>query len=201
VAGQRPKQGWIYMINPYRVSLRCKMGHIHFYDLIEPGEVECQTAFCSLTINSSHVFRGAHPHIIWTSDEFETETNYSVKTFTTIPLTSKTTFTGLSTTYPIVSNSKNGLTAKSYALINQISTIDGNCLKKADGNWLERMGQLELRDKTEIEQRLKFSLGLSSSTTDDFIRSMTPELFKKAYGYLPDDLKMKALEDLIDGVD
>jgi mRNA interferase MazF len=201
VAGQRPRQGWIYMINPYRVSLRCKMGHIHFYDLIEPGEVECQTASCSLVINSSHVLRGAHPHIIWTSDEFETETNYSVKTFTTIPLTSKTTFTGLSTTYPIISNSKNGLTAKYYALVNQISTIDGNCFKKADGNWLERIGQLEPRDKTEIEQRLKFSLGLSSSTTDDFIRNMTPELFKKAYGHLPDDLKVKALEDLIDGVD
>jgi hypothetical protein len=29
------------------------------------------------------------------------------------------------------------------------------------------MGQLELRDKTEIEQRLKFSLGLSSITTDE----------------------------------
>ncbi len=201
MAGQRPRQGWIYMINPYRVSLRCKMGHIHLYDLIEPGEVECQTNSCSLVINSSHVFRGAHPHIIWTSDEFETETNHSVKTFTTIPLTSKTTFTGLSTTYPIVSNSKNGLSAKSYALVNQISTIDSNCFKKADGSWLERMGQLESRDKTEIDQRLKFSLQLSSTITDDWLRNMTPELFKKAYGHLPDDLKMKALEDLIDGVD
>jgi hypothetical protein len=28
---------------------------------------------------------------------------------------------------------------------------------------------------------------------------MTPELFKKAYGYLPEDLRMKALEDLLDG--
>jgi hypothetical protein len=58
LAGQRPIEGWIYMINPYQVSLRCKMGHIHFYDLIEPGEVECQTASCSLAIDSSHVFRG-----------------------------------------------------------------------------------------------------------------------------------------------
>lgn len=201
MAAQRSRQGWIYMINPYRVSLRCKMGHIHFYDLIEPGEVECQTASCSLAINSSHAFRGAHPHIIWTSDEFETETNYSVKTFTTIPLTSKTTFAGLPTTYPIVSNSKNGLTAKSYALVNQISTIDGNCFKKADGNWAERMGQLELRDKTEIEQRLNFSLGLSSAITDAFLQNMTPELLKKAYGHLADNLKTKTLEDLIDGVD
>ena len=100
-----------------------------------------------------------------------------------------------------MNNSKNGLTTKSYALVHQLYPIDGNCFKKIDGNWIERMGQLELRDKTEIEQRLKFSLGLSSVTTDDFLRSMTPELFKKAYGHLPDDLKMKALEDLIDGVD
>ena len=33
MAGKRPKQGWIYMINPYRVSLRCGNGHQHFYDL------------------------------------------------------------------------------------------------------------------------------------------------------------------------
>jgi hypothetical protein len=66
---------------------------------------------------------------------------------------------------------------------------------------MERMGQLDSRDRREIEQRLKFSLELSSPTTDDFLRNMTPELFKKAYGDLADDLKMKALEDLIDGVD
>jgi mRNA interferase MazF len=201
VAGQRPRQGWIYMINPYRVSLRCKMGHIHFYDLIEPGEVECQTASCSLAINSSHVFRGTHPHIIFTSDEFEADTNYSVKTFQVIPLTSKTTFAGLPTTYPIVSNSKNGLTTKSYALVHQLYPINSDCFKKADGSWMERMGQLDSRDRREIEQRLKFSLELSSPTTDDWLRNMTPELFKKAYGHLADDLKMKALEDLIDGVD
>jgi mRNA interferase MazF len=201
VAGKRPRQGWIYMINPYRVSLRCKMGHIHFYDLIEPGEVECQTASCSLSINSSHVFRGTHPHIIFTSDEFEADTNYSVKTFQVIPLTSKTTFAGLPTTYPIVSNSKNGLTTKSYALVHQLYPINSDCFKKADGSWMERMEQLDSRDRREIEQRLKFSLELSSPTTDDFLRNMTPELFKKAYGHLADDLKMKALEDLIDGVD
>jgi hypothetical protein len=34
-----------------------------------------------------------------------------------------------------------------------------------------------------------------------FFNTMTPELFKKAYGHLPNDLKVNALEDLIDGVD
>ncbi len=40
MGGQRPRQGWIYSINPYRVSLRCKLGHVHIYNLDEPGEVE-----------------------------------------------------------------------------------------------------------------------------------------------------------------
>ena len=202
MAGQRPRQGWIYMIDPYRVSLRCKTGHTHIYDLTEPGEVECQTASCSLTINSSHVFRGAHPHIIWTSEEFETETNYSVKTFITIPLTSKMTFAGLPTTYPMVNNSKNGLTDKSYALVHQICTVDGNCFKKPNGDWLERMGQLQIKDKDKIEERLKYSLGLSNEPTDDwFQQNASPELLKKIYGYIPNPFKIKALEDLIDGVD
>ncbi|QOV21201.1 hypothetical protein [Anabaenopsis elenkinii] len=40
MAGQKPRQGWIYWINPYRVSLRCKLGHVHIYNLDEPGESE-----------------------------------------------------------------------------------------------------------------------------------------------------------------
>ena len=216
MAGQRPKKGWIYKINPYRVSLRCKAGHNHIYDLTnpkeseseniekydstEPGEVKCKTHSCSLIINSSHVFRGDHPYVIWASDEFETDTSYSVKTFTAIPLTSKTTFSGLPTTYPMVNNSKNGLDKKSYVLVHQLCTIDGNCFKKHNGDWLERMGQLQSKDRDKIEERLMYSLGLSGEPTDDWFRNnMTPELFKKAYGYLPEDLRMKALEDLLDG--
>ncbi|WP_235335352.1 MULTISPECIES: hypothetical protein [Aphanizomenon] len=98
MAGQRPRQGWIYWINPYKVSLRCKLGHVHIYNLDEPGEVECQT--CSENINSSRVFRGTHPYIIWTSDQFQDESGY-IATFSVIPLTSQTTFNGLPTTYPI----------------------------------------------------------------------------------------------------
>jgi len=74
VAGQKPRQGWIYWINPYRVSLRCKLGHVHIYNLDEPGEVECQS--CKENINSSRVFRGTHPYIIWTSDQFQDESGY-----------------------------------------------------------------------------------------------------------------------------
>jgi len=44
VAGQKPRQGWIYFINPYRVSLRCKRGHDHIYEINQAGEIECQTS-------------------------------------------------------------------------------------------------------------------------------------------------------------
>jgi mRNA interferase MazF len=197
VAGQKPKRGWIYMINPYRVSLRCKSGHNHVYDLTEPGEVECETASCSLVINSSRVLRGSHPYIVWINDELP-----SVQTFTAIPLTSQRTLAGSPTVYPIVNNSRNGLTNISYALIHQFCTIDGNCFKNADGDWSTRIGQLEARDKNEIEERLKFTLGFSNELTDDWFRqNVNPEFFKKAFGFLADDVKMKALEDLIDGVD
>ncbi|MBD2513343.1 type II toxin-antitoxin system PemK/MazF family toxin, partial [Nostoc muscorum FACHB-395] len=126
MAGQRPRQGWIYSINPYRVSLRCKLGHVHIYNLDEPGEVECQT--CTENINSSRVFRGIHPYIIWTSDQFQDESGY-IATFCVIPLTSQGTFNGLPTTYPINSTSRNGLDKSSYALVHQICTVDANCFK------------------------------------------------------------------------
>ena len=95
-----------------------------------------------------------------------------------------------------------GLTDKSYVLVHQICTVDGNCFKKLNGDWLERMGQLQSKDKNKIEERLKYSLGLSSEPTDDwFQQNASPELLKKIYGYMPDSLKMKALEDLVDGVE
>ena len=42
MAGQRPRHGWIYMVNPSRVSLSCRNGHQYLYDLPEPSEVECK---------------------------------------------------------------------------------------------------------------------------------------------------------------
>ncbi len=97
MAGQKPRQGWIYFINPYRVSLRCRVGHTHIYDLDEPGEVQCQTISCTENINSSRVFRGTHPYVVWTGDEFQDESGY-IATFSVIPLTSQTTSNGLPTT-------------------------------------------------------------------------------------------------------
>lgn len=201
MAGKRPKQGWVYWINPYRVSLRCHSDHTHFYDLIEPGKVICKTRDCDLEINSSRVFRGKHPYLVWSSDEFQEETGY-IQTFIAIPLTSQTTFLGLPTTYPIVNNSRNGLTKKSYALVHQLHTIDGNCFKNSDGDWLERIGQLEAKDRQEIEERLRYVLNLSTEPTDDwFKQNASPELLKKLHGYLSEDLKLEFVEDLLDSLD
>jgi mRNA interferase MazF len=202
MAGQRPRKGWIYMIDPYRVSLRCSNGHQHIYDLVEPGEVQCQTASCSLTINSSRVFRGAHPHVIWTSEEFQQDTNNYVQTFTAIPLTSKATFAGLPTTYPIGDTTKNGLTIKSYALIHQICTVDGNCFKDEQGNWLNRLGQLDAKGLEEITRRLKYYLGINNQPNEDWFRdNATPEIVQKIYGYLSDAEKTVLLERLLDDLD
>jgi len=189
------------MINPYRVSLRCSSGHVNIYNLNEPGELQCQTSSCSLTINSSRVLRGTHPHIIWTSDQFQDESGY-IQTFTAIPLTSQTTFSGLPTTYPINNTAKNGLSTKSYALVHQICTVDGNCFKDASGSWIEREGQLDQKDRAEIARRLKFFLGFDETPSDDwFKQNASPALVQKIYGHLSEADKSTLLESLIDDLE
>lgn len=201
MAGQKPRQGWIYPINPYRVSLRCKRGHVHLYQLDEPGEVTCKTSGCTITINSSRVFRGNHPYIIWTSNEFQDDSGY-IATFTVIPLTSQETYKGLPTTYPINSSSKNGLNKNSYALIHQIYTVDGNCFKDRDGNWLTRIGQLDKSDKEAIEERLRYYLAIQENPGEDwFVNNASPELLNKVWDYLPTEDKQATLENLIDNLD
>ena len=202
MAGQKPRQGWLYFINPYRVSLTCKLGHTHIYELTEPGEIECKTSSCTLTMNSNRVFRGNHPHIIWTSDQFQEDCNY-VQTFTVIPLTSQEKYKGLPTAYPINSTSKNGLEQNSFALVHQISTIDANCLKDSAGNWFNRIGQLDKGDKESIEKRLKYFLNLQDDPSEDwFAQNASIELLQTVFDYLPDEqTKTIALEKLIDNLD
>lgn len=125
MAGQKPRQGWIYVINPAQVCLRCKAGHIHSYELPQSGDLQCKTNSCNFTLNSSRVFRGRHPYLIWTSNPFQDESGY-LATFTVIPLTSQDTFKGLPTTYPINSTARSGLDRNSLALVHQISTVDAN---------------------------------------------------------------------------
>lgn len=198
MAGQKPKQGWIYSINPYRVSLRCKVGHVHIYNLDEPGEVECKT--CTQNINSSRVFRGIHPYIIWTSDEFQDKYGYT-STFSVIPLTSQTTSSGLPTIYPINSTSRNGLYKTSYALVHQICTVEANCFKDSSANWVDRIGQLDKPDKDVIEERLKYFLNIQENPSEDwFTQNASLELLKKVFDYLPEDTKSLAIEKLINNL-
>ncbi|MFM5982075.1 MAG: type II toxin-antitoxin system PemK/MazF family toxin [Sphaerospermopsis kisseleviana] len=198
MAGQKPRQGWIYWINPYRVSLRCKLGHVHIYNLDEPGEVECQT--CKENINSSRVFRGTHPYIIWTSDQFQDESGY-IATFSVIPLTSQTTFNGLPTTYPINRTARNGLDKNSYVLVHQICTVDANCFKDSSENWLNRIGQLDKPDKEAIEERLKYFLNIQDHPSEDwFAQNASPEIVKKVFDYLSEEDKSSVIEELINNL-
>lgn len=186
------------MISPYRVSLTCKAKHTYIYNLDEPGEIPCKIESCSLTINSSHVFRGTHPYVIWTSDQFQYDSSY-IKTFIAIPLTSKTTFAGLPTTYPITKTARNSLMEKSYALVNQICTVDSACFKDKDDCWIERIGQLDQKDKNGIEERLKYVLNINEEPSEDWFKKNTsPELIKRLYSYLPASIQEEALEDLLD---
>ncbi|MBD2133540.1 MULTISPECIES: type II toxin-antitoxin system PemK/MazF family toxin [unclassified Sphaerospermopsis] len=198
MAGQKPRQGWIYWINPYRVSLRCKLGHVHIYNLDEPGEVECQT--CKENINSSRVFRGTHPYIIWTSDQFQDESGY-IATFSVIPLTSQTTFNGLPTTYPINRTARNGLDKNSYVLVHQICTVDANSFKDSSENWLNRIGQLDKPDKEAIEERLKYFLNIQDNPSEDwFAQNASPEIVKKVFDYLSEEDKSSVIEELINNL-
>lgn len=201
MAGKRPRQGWIYMINPLLVSLRCGYGHQHIYNLDASEELDCQTSSCNQKINSSRVFRGTHPYIIWTSDQFQDESGY-IQTYTTIPLTSQTTFSGLPTTYPIANTTRNGLEKKSYALVHQVFTVDGHCFKNVSGDWLDRMGQLDATDKEGIERRLKYFFGFAHSPDEDwFKQNASPELVQKIFGYLPNTEKNKVLETLLEDLE
>lgn len=204
MAGQRPQQGWIYKkINPSRVSLSCRRGHRYFYDLPELREINCKHLGCDQTINPSRVFREEHPYIIWTSNEFQNDTNY-IQTFTVIPLTSKRNRTndGLFTFYPITKTSKNGLDVTSYALVHQICTIDGNCFKDRNGDWLKKNGQLDKKDKNEIEETLAYYLNVSTNPNDDWFRkNASSALVKKIFNLLPEAEQEKTLEELMDSLD
>jgi hypothetical protein len=188
VAGKKPRQGWIYFVNPHKVSVSCKRGHNHLYNLSEPGKIECKTVNCTLIINSSRILRGEHHYLIWTSDQFQDESKY-IQTFTVIPLTSQETFKGLSVVYPINSTKRNGLSKNSLALVHQICTVDANCFKDSQGNWFERVGQLDIGDKEAIEERLKYFLNLGDDSSDDWLmNNVSVEVLEKVFDYLPKDM-------------
>lgn len=183
MAGKKPRKGWIYFINPYQVRLTCKIGHTYLYNLTKPNIVECQHPDCQLKMNYSRVFRGNHPYIIWIKNELQDVYSY-VDTFIVIPLTSSSRERdkGLPTAYPINATNRNNLDKNSIALVHQICTVDANCFKDREGNWLTRIGQLDKSDKEAIEERLKYILDLSNNPTEDwFMQNATPELLKQVF--------------------
>lgn len=86
--------------------------------------------------------------------------------------------------------------------MHQICTVDGNCFKGTAGSWLDRIGQLDRKDKNEINRRLQFFLNISESPSNDWFKNnASPELVEKIYGYLPDVERKELLESLIDDVE
>lgn len=197
-SGQKPRKGWIYMINPNIFILRCKAGHSNKYEHQEVTEIVCSHPCCNLTINPSHVIRGLHPYLLWSNDSFH-DRYPNIKTFTVIPLTSSSTLTGLSTVYPLIPNQQNGLDKKSYLLINQITTVDSSCFKELQNNtWIRRVGQLDKRDKEDIQNRLNFYLGLETDREDWFINKIDKDLRMKAIWKLAKDERIEIAEKIIE---
>lgn len=191
MAGKTPRQGWIYLVNPQKVSIRRQHNHNQIYDLNEPDKMECKTLDCKLTVNYSRVLPGEHHYLFWEIDQVQDKSE-SLQTFTVIPLTFQTTCKGLPTAYPINSTSKNGLDRNSLALVHQICTVDANCFKDSQGNWLDRVGQVDKGDKESIEERLKYFFNLGNDSSDDWLmNNVSVEVLEKVFDYLPQDMTKK----------
>ena len=138
--------------------------------------------------------RGKHPHIIWSEYSYGKFHTYHV-----IPLTSKDTFRGLPSVYPIKKNGRNGLDKNSLALVHQLTMIDSECLRYGNGQWMQRMGVISADDRKAIELRLKFSLQLSETPSDDwFTENASPELLKQIFSNLNKEQQENIVTDLLD---
>ena len=203
MAGQKPKQGWVYLINPYRVFLRCLLGHVHIYSLDKTDNIYCKTASCRQIINYSKKFRGEQPYIIWKSDKLKNGLN-DINTFTAIPLLFdiREEDKGLPTVYPINPTNRNGFEKQSFAFTHEIFTVDAKCFKNAKGDWLNRIGQIDKPDKQAIEERLKYFLDIQENPSGDwFIQNTSLEILREVFDNLSLDNQYSALVDFIDDVE
>lgn len=207
MAGKTPKQGWIYLINPDRVFLRCLLGHVHIYNLNKNLEktdsISCKTAYCKQIIHYNKLFRREQPYIIWTSDKFQNGLNY-IDTFTIIPLNFdiQEIYKGLPMIYPINATKSNGFEKQSFALTHQIFTVDANCFKDDKGDWLNRIGQIDKSEKQAIEERLKYFSDIQANPNDDwFIQNTSLEVLREIFDNLAVDNQYSALVDFIDDVE
>ena len=194
MAGKKPRHGWLYMINPKQVVLRCDLGHEHSYDISGPDDLDCSHSSCTSKINSSSVMRGKHPYIVWSV--------YTYGKFHlchAIPLTSRETFQGLPTSYPIKAHPNNGLTCNSLALVHQLTAIDVECFKDVNGNWSERLGVINTGEKKDLEERLRYALNLPNCLSEDwFTKNSSPELLEKVYMGIEPIQREEALSRLVD---
>lgn len=197
MAGQRPRQGWIYMINPRRVVLKCSLGHERIYDISGPEELNCFSSLCTKKINSSRVMRGTHLHIVWS------EYNYGkFHLYHAIPLTSKDTFRGLPTAYPIKANPRNGLSCNSLALVHQLTPIDLECFKGADSDWMKRTGVINADERSDIEERLRLALNLQNYPSEEwFTQNASLELLEKVFMLIAPSQQEDGISRLMDKLD
>ena len=67
------------------------------------------------------------------------------------------------------------------------------------GDWRNRIGQIDKSDKETVEERLKYLLDIPQNPSDDWFRkNASPELLKKIYDDLTEDDKQSVKDSLID---
>ncbi|HAC64421.1 MAG TPA: hypothetical protein DCF68_12985 [Cyanothece sp. UBA12306] len=189
MAGQKPRQGWIYYLRSDRIFLNCKFGHVHLYDLNQNKELICQELSCNYRFNYLQIFREHGPHIVWKvnliKDDFNARDSLIV-----IPLTTREHEKGLPTVYPLNPTLKHGFEQKLFTLIHRIYEVDVHCLKDRDGNWLQRIGQLDKVDKEAITKRLKYCHLIQQDFGQDcIVKNSSPNTLKNMFIYLANDLK------------
>lgn len=73
-----------------------------------------------------------------------------------------------------------------------LCTVDANCFKDSQGNWCERVGQVDKGDKESIEQRLNYFLNLWDNSSDDWLmNNVSVEVLEKVFDYLPQEMTKK----------
>lgn len=164
-APQTPRPGWIYMANPTRTVIRCATcSQVDAYDHT-PGSAPCTGTYhvngvhqaCPRTHNVSRVFRGAHPLVVLTPEEDMTS---MTGVLIVVPMTSKRTFEGLYTSYPVSNTTSNGLSMPGWVLCHNPLVIDKRALRTPNNSaWLKRLGALRAQELDEVRMRLAYAVG------------------------------------------
>ena len=171
---RKPQKGWVYNINPHTPTLQCAKGHVHIYS----HQVEwttCLSRGCTCKINPSKVYRYPRRYAVWTNTAIQVP-----GTFTSIPITSEDTFAGLSTTCVIRADGGNGLGTTSYAVVGQLIAVDIRCFQDGYGQWIQRAGKLNPKDRARVDMNLVDQLGIDAPapSSDWLTQNATPEMLE-----------------------